>query len=192
MGSMRGKLSAMVLPMALLVAGACSGTDGGGDGAEPDTVSATEYATGVCGAIGGWVDDIQGLNADLQASLDPNDIDALKDVMVDFLDDVVTATDSAISEVEAVGVPDVEDGQAAAETVLTALRDSKAVFEDARDRVEGLSTADPAAFGEELQTLGTDLQTSMSGIGGQLDQFASPELDEAANDVPECDEVAAA
>ena len=129
-------------------------------------MSATEYATGVCGAVGGWVDDIQTLNADLQASLDPNDIDALKDVMVDFLDDVVTATDSAISDVEAVGVPDVEDGETAAETVLTALRDSKAVFEDARDRVEGLSTADPAAFGEELQTLGTDLQTSMSGIGG--------------------------
>jgi hypothetical protein len=190
---MRGKLSALLLPMAVLVAGACSGTDGGaGDGAEPDTVSATEYATGVCGAIGGWVDDIQGLNADLQASLDPNDIDALKDVMVDFLDDVVTATDSAISEVEAVGVPDVEDGEAASETVLTALRDSKAIFEDARDRVEELSTADPAAFGEELQTLGTDLQTSMSGIGSELDQFASPELDEAANDVPACDEVSSA
>jgi len=189
---MRGKLSALVVPMAVLLAGACSGSDGGGDGAEPDTVSATEYATGVCGAVAGWVDDIQALNEDLQSSLDPNDIDALKDVMVDFLDDVVTATDSAISEVEAVGVPDVEDGEAAADAVLTALRDSKAVFEDARDRVDGLSTADPAAFGEELQTLGTDLQTSMSGIGGELDRFASPELDEAANDVAECDEVAAA
>jgi hypothetical protein len=32
----------------------------------------------------------------------------------------------------------------------------------------------------------------MSGIGGELDQFASPELDEAAEDVPECDEVSAA
>jgi hypothetical protein len=189
---MRGKLSAVLLPMAVLVAGACSGTDGGGDGTEPDTVSATEYATGICGAIAGWADDIQALNEDLQASLDPNDLDALQDVMVDFLDDVVTATDSAISEVEAVGVPDVEGGQAAAGAVLTALRDSKTIFEDARDRVDGLSTADPAAFGEELQTLGTDLQTSMSGIGGQLDQFASPELDEAADDVAECDEVAAA
>jgi hypothetical protein len=187
---MRRKLSAMVLPVAVLVTGACSG-DGGG-GTEPNTVTATEYATGVCGAVAGWVDDIQGLNEDLQGSLDPNDLDALKGVMVGFLDDVVTATDSAISEVEAVGVPDVEDGEAAAETVLTALRDSKAVFEDARDRVDGLSTADPAAFSEELQALGTDLQTSMSGIGGQLDQFASPELKEAANDVPACDQVAAA
>jgi hypothetical protein len=189
---MRGKLSAMLLPMAVLVAGACSGDGGEGPGAEPDTVSATEYTTGVCGAVAGWVDDIQGLNEDLQASLDPNDLDALKDVMVDFLDGVVTATDSVITEVEGVGVPDVDNGEAAAETVITALRDSKAIFEDARDRVDGLSTADPAAFGEELQALGTDLQTSMSEIGGELEQFASPELDEAANDVPECDEVSAA
>ena len=186
MGSMRRKFSAVLLPMAVLVTGACSGGGGG------DTVSATEYATGVCGAVAGWVDDIQALNEDLQASLDPSDFEALKDAMVGFLDDVVTATDSAIDEVETVGVPDVEDGEAAAEAVLTALRDSRAIFEDARDRVEGLSTADPAAFGEELQTLGTDLQTSMSEIGGELDQFASPELDEAAQDVPECDEVASA
>jgi hypothetical protein len=192
MGSMRRKFSAMLLPMAVLVTGACSGSDGAGNGAEPDTVSATEYATGVCGAVAGWVDDIQGLNEDLQTSLDPSDLDALKGVMVDFLDGVVTATDSAISEVGAVGVPDVDDGEAAAETVLTALRDSRAIFEGARDRVDGLSTADPAAFSEELQALGTDLQTSMSGIGGELDQFASPELDEAAEDVPECDEVSAA
>jgi hypothetical protein len=66
------------------------------------------------------------------------------------------------------------------------------VFADARDRVQGLSTADPEAFGEELQTLGTDLQSSMSGIGGELDQFASPELDEASKDIPECQEVASA
>ncbi len=64
------------------------------------------------------------------------------------------------------GVPDVEDGDAAAQHLLTGLRDSRGVFEDARDRVEAMSTDDPAAFGEELQTVGTDIQTSMSTIGG--------------------------
>jgi hypothetical protein len=110
--------------------------------------------------------------------------------MVGFLEDVTAATDSVIGEVEAVGIPDVEDGQAAADAVLSALRDSQTVFADARDRVQGLSTADPTAFGEELATLGTDLQSSMSGIGSELDQFASPELDEASKDIPECQEVA--
>jgi len=190
-GSMRNKLATLVVPLGMLVMGACSSGDGGTDG-EVETVSATEYATGVCGAIAGWVDDIQGLNQDLQANLDPTSLDSLKDAMVGFLEDVTAATDSVIDEVEAVGIPDVEDGQAAADAVLSALRDSRDVFADAHDRVEGLSTADPAAFGEELQTLGTDLQSSMSGIGGELDQFASPELDEVSKDIPECQEVAAA
>ena len=187
---MRRKLSVMLVPLGMLVMGACSGGDGG-DG-ETETVSATEYATGVCGAISGWIDDIQGLNQDLQAELDPTSVDSLKDSMVGFLDDVTTATEDVIDEVEAAGIPDVEDGQAAADAVLTALQNSRDVFEDARDRVQGLSTADPAAFGEELQTLGTDIQSSMSDIGGELDQFASPELDEAAKDVPACDEVSSA
>jgi hypothetical protein len=191
---MRKRMATLVIPLGMLLMGACSGDGGSGtDGeVEPDTVSATEYATGVCGAISGWVDEIQGLNQDLSANLDPSSADSLKDAMVGFLEDVTTATDSVIDEVGAVGIPDVEDGEATAEAVLTALRGSRDVFADAQARVEGLSTDDPAAFGEELQTLGTDLQSSMSGIGGELDQFASPELDQAFNDIPECQEVAPA
>jgi hypothetical protein len=189
---MRRKLLALVVPLGMLVMGACSGGDGGGTDGEAETVSATDYATGVCGAIAGWVDDIQGLNQDLQANLDPTSADSLKDSMVGFLEDVTTATESVIDEVEGVGIPDVDDGEAAAETVLAALRNSRDVFADARDRVEGLSTEDPTAFAQELQTLGTDIQSSMSGIGSELDQFASPELDEVSQDIPECQEVAAA
>jgi hypothetical protein len=187
---MRRKLSVVLVPLCMLVLGACSGGDGG-DG-ETETVSATEYATGVCGAISGWIDDIQGLNQDLQANLDPSNIDSLKGAMVGFLEDVTSATGAVIDEVEAAGIPDVEDGQTAAEAVLTALRNSRDVFEDARDRVQGLSTADPSAFAQELQTLGSDIQTSMSGIGGELDQFESTELEEAAKDIPACDEVSSA
>jgi hypothetical protein len=192
MGSMRSRLAVVLIPLGMLLMGACGGDDAADGGVETDTVSATEYATGVCRAIAGWVDDIQGLNQDLQANLDPSSIGGLKDAMVGFLEDVTTATDDVIGEVEAVGIPDVDDGEAAADAVLAALRDSRAVFDDARDRAQGLSTADPAAFAEELQTLGTDIQSSMSGIGSELDQFGSPELDEASKDIPECQEVAAA
>jgi hypothetical protein len=190
---MRGTLTAVLSSVLVFTIGACSGSEGGtNDGADPDTVSATEYATGVCGAIAGWVGDIKDLNAELQSNLEPTSIDSLKTAMVGFLDDVITATDSVIDEVENVGVPDVEDGEATAETVLTALSDSRDVFADARDRVDGLATDDPAAFGEELQTLATDLQTSLAGIGEELDRFDSPELDEASENVPECEQVSSA
>lgn len=190
---MRGKLTAVLSSVCICTLGACSDSDGGtNDGADPDTVSATEYVTGVCGAIAGWVDDIEGLNEELTRNLEPTSIESLKTAMVGFLDDVITATDSAIDEVESVGVPDVEEGEATAETVLTALRDSRDVFARARDRVDGLATDDPAAFTEELQTMGTDLRTSLSGIGEELERFESPELDEASENVPECEQVSSA
>jgi hypothetical protein len=192
---MRRKLATVVVSLSMLAMGACSGEDGGSDGGEveTDTVSAAEYATGMCGAIVGWIEDIQRLNAELQANLDPTaSLDSLKDMTVGFLGDVTDATDAVIDEVEAIGGPDVEDGQAAADTVLGFLRDSRDVFVDARESVQGLSTVDPAAFGAELETIGNDIQTSMSGIGNELGQLDSSELDAASEDVPECEQVASA
>ena len=194
---MRGKRSAALLSLLVIVVGACSGADGGADGetngeADPDTVSATAYVTGMCTAVAGWVQDIQALNEGLAAELDPTSLESLKSGMVGFLDDVIASTESVIGEVEAVGIPDVDNGEATAERILTALRDSQDVFERARDRVAGLATDDPTAFTEALQTLGTDLQTSLSGIGSELETFAVPELDEASEDVPECDAAALA
>ena len=188
---MRKRTAIVLVPLAILVAGACSGSDGGSNGgADAERVSAEAYATGVCGAIADWVDEIQGLNEDLQANLDPSSIDALKDTMVTFLDDVIASTDTVIANVEDAGVPDVEDGEAAAQHLLTGLRDSRGVFQDARDRVEAMPTDDPAAFGEELQTVGTDIQTSMSTIGEDLGRFESPVLDDVSKDIPECEAVA--
>lgn len=185
-------MAIVLVPLGILLTGACSGSDGGSSGgADPETVSAEAYATGVCGAIADWVDEIQGLNEDLQANLDPSSIDALKDAMVTFLDDVIASTDTVIADVEDVGIPDVDDGDAAAQHLLTGLRDSRGVFENARDRVEAIPTDDPAAFGEELQTVGTDIQTSMSTIGEDLGRFESPVLDEVSKDIPECEAVAA-
>ncbi len=188
---MRKRMAIVLVPLGVLMAGACAGSDGGSNGgANPGTVTAEAYATGVCGAIADWVDEIQGLNEDLQANLDPSSIDALKDTMVMFLDDVIASTDTVIAEVENVGVPDVDDGDAAAQHLLTGLRDSRGVFQNARDRVEAMPTDDPAAFGEELQTVGTDIQTSMSSIGEDLGRFQSPVLDDVSKDIPECEAVA--
>ena len=73
------------------------------------------------------------------------------------------------------------------------LRDSRDVFVDARERVQGLSDRRPRGVRRQSsQTIGNDIQTSMSGVGNELGQLGSSELDEAAEDVPECDEVASA
>lgn len=189
---MRKRMMMVLVALGILMTGACSGSDGESNGgAGEETVTAEAYATGVCGAIADWVDEIQSLNEDLQADLDPSSIDALKDAMVTFLDDVIASTDTVIADVEDVGIPDVDDGDAAAQHLLTGLRDSRGVFEDARDRVEAMPTDDPVAFGEELQTVGTDIQTSMSTIGEDLGRFESPVLDDVSKEIPECEAVAA-
>lgn len=185
---MRKRMAIVLVPLVFVLADACAGSDGGSN---EETVSAEAYATGVCGAIADWVEEIQGLNEDLQANLDPSSIDALKDAMVTFLDDVIASTDTVIADVEDVGIPDVDDGDAAAQHLLTGLRDSRGVFENARDRVEAMPTEDPTAFGEELQTVGTDIQNSMSTIGDDLGRFESPVLDDVSKDIPECEAVAA-
>lgn len=186
----RRRLSVAVLSTALILGGACSDSNGGGGSGE--TVSAEEYARGVCSAIGTWIDDVMALQQDLQENLDPTSLDSLKDAMVGFMEDMVSSTDTVISDVEAVGTPDVDNGEAAAEAVLTALRGVRTVFQDAGDRVADLGTDDPQAFASELQSMATDVQSSVSDIGSEFDQFESPELKEVFEDVPECDEVAAA
>ena len=130
---MRKRMAIVLVPLGILLAGACAGSEGGSNGgADAETVSAEAYATGVCGAIAGWVDEIQGLNEDLQANLDPSSIDALKDTMVMFLDDVIASTDTVIADVEDVGIPDVDDGDAAAQHLLMVARLSRRVRERAR------------------------------------------------------------
>jgi hypothetical protein len=45
---MRGKRFAALWSLSVLVVGACAGTEGGTNGeADPETVSATEYVTGM-------------------------------------------------------------------------------------------------------------------------------------------------
>ena len=93
---MRKRVAIALVPLVIVVAAACAGSDGGSNA---ETVSAEAYATGVCGAIADWVEEIQGLNEDLQANLDPSSIDGLKDTMVTFLDDVIASTEDRKSVV---------------------------------------------------------------------------------------------
>ena len=131
------------------------------------------------------------MNEELQQQLDPTSLDVVKDTTLTFLDDVITATDRMLSDVDAAGVPDVDDGGVAARRVSTALSDVRDALAGARDRVEGLSNDDPEAFGSELQTIGRDLRESLADTTGTLESFEVPELEEAADDVPACDQLAA-
>ena len=87
-------------------------------------------------------------------------------------------------------VPDVTDGGEAARRVSTALGDVRDALAGARDRVEGLSNDDPEAFGSELATIGEDRGSPSRTRPARWSPSRS-RLEEAADDVPACDQLAA-
>ena len=189
------------LVLAVFAMAACSNDDGGGGGGQTGgetggqatTVSTDTYVSGLCTTMGTYVSDVQSITNEFTASLDPTAaLEDQKTVVVTYLEDVITATETMISEVEAVGVPDVDNGEAVVGAVRDSFQQAQAVLEDAKSTVEGLSIDDPVAFGNALIDLGTSLETSLAGVGDSLGALDSQELSEAAAAAPACSQFAGA
>ena len=193
------------LVLAVFAMAACSNDDGGGGGGQTGgetggetggqatTVSTDTYVSGLCTTMGTYVSDVQSITNEFTASLDPTAaLEDQKTVVVTYLEDVITATETMISEVEAVGVPDVDNGEAVVGAVQDSFQQAQAVLEDARSTVEGLSVDDPVAFGNALIDLGTSLESSLAGVGDSLGALDSQELSEAAAAAPACSQFAGA
>jgi hypothetical protein len=176
---------------AVLLSGCGSDQPEGADPPRETRVPARSYVADLCDAITTWMDDIEARNEELQSGMEPTSLDVVKDTALSFFDDVIASTDRMLTEAEAAGVPDVADGEEAARHVSAALRDMRDALTDARDRVEALSIEDPQAFASELQAIGEDMKVSLDEVTGSLDSFESHELEEAADDVPACERLAA-
>jgi hypothetical protein len=178
----------VVLSVFLLAA--CAGGDEGGD--EPDggggqSVSAASYATTLCTSIQGYVDEVTTLSTDFAAGIDPGaSLEEQKQGVLGFLDQVLVATGGLIDELAAAGVPDVDGGEAVAAAIEASLEEARTVLEDARAQVEAIPVDDPQAFAEQLDAIGTTIQTSLGEIGGSLEGIESEELTAAVQEEPAC------
>ncbi|HEV8563756.1 MAG TPA: hypothetical protein VGR41_02460 [Actinomycetota bacterium] len=160
------------------------GTETSG-GTEPvGSSSAEEYATGVCTAINDWITSLTASASDLSQL--PTDAAAGQAVMLSFLDGVITETDALLSKVEALGVPDTADGEAASAALLTALTQVRDLYQGLRDSVADLDTADPAAFATALTELSTGLDAGSGDVGSALDEFQNGELAATFQATPAC------
>lgn len=195
----RWKLVAGTLLLALVLA-ACSSDDngsggdgGGGDAGSGQAVSADVYATSLCTGIQTYIDDVTALSNTFAASLDPAaELAGQRDAVVGFLDEVLTATDTLISDLEAAGVPDVDGGQAIVDAVGQSFDQARGVIDDARTQVQALALDDAQTFAAELGSIGTTIQSSLGGIGGALSALDSPELAEAVAAEPACAQLSGA
>lgn len=186
---------ALVSLLALSLLAACSSDgdngsgDGSGDGGSADTVTApADYAEGLCTAIGDFQTDLETQSAEFQdafTSGTPSPADA-KDTLSSFVAELSDRTQELIDEVEALGTPEVENGEEVRTALTGAFEQVVAAFDEAEADIDGLSTDDPAALAEGFSEVATKLQEAGTEISTSFDDLQSPELDEAAADVEAC------
>lgn len=164
---------------------------GGGDG--PEGVEPMAWTADVCGSLEQWQSTLeekaQALTSEVLQAADAEDA---KRRIGGFLTDVIADTDRMLDAVGEAGVPAVEDGEAIVNDLTGGLRQVRAAFQQARDRVVALPTGDPDEFQGELVVIGRDLQTRGETIEETLqridEKYEADELDKAFDQTPACRE----
>lgn len=217
--SRRFPLLRLLMVLAVLVGGAaCGGDDGkketssestlfdiGGDDKSDDTSSKDrkgaagdadpeEWATAVCGAMTGWLHQIQDLGTQLGTDVgQASGPEEAKGLLVTFLGDAVTATDDLIGEIKDADAPDVKDGEAVAAALKVGLNRARTIFDDARQQAEQIPTDDPDAFQAAVTEIQSSIEEGSTELGDTFDrlskEFDVPELDRAFNELPACKEL---
>ena len=182
----------LVLALPLGVLAACSddpvtGADASVE-APAEATAPADYMEGLCAAIVSFQTDLESESALLEDSFsgDTPTPEESKTVLGTFLGTLADRTEQLLDEVDALGTPDVGNGEDVKTALTTAFEQVVVLFRDARSEIEGLSTEDPAALAEGFATAGTKLQEAATGITAPFDDLSSPELDEAGADAPSC------
>ena len=152
----------------------------------PAPVSAETYVSSLCTSMQAWITGLQEGQAQVEASVEPGNAESGKQALAVFFDGAVTGTDTLITSVEGIGVPDVEGGDEIAATLVTRFSEAKTALENARSQVDTLPTDDPAAFKTATDELGGTIQTQLQAIGTALSALSQADLDAAANADPAC------
>jgi hypothetical protein len=193
-GRRAGRLA--IVPAALvtgLTVAACGGGGSTSSGSSsPSTqasLTASQWATQVCGAVGSWE---KSLSAAPNVSNTASPQEA-KTTLVNYLNNVVTSTNTMVSGLQAAGSPAVSDGQAVSQGFIGGFQTLQATFVQAQNQANALSTADPAAFSTGAQALGTTLQ-SVGTVGDQVktnldnlgQKYSSSQLNRAFDNSAAC------
>lgn len=183
--------AALALVFVAILAGCGGGGDDGGNGG--DGAPPRQWATDVCGALSTWLEDLQSRQTQVTSDLEGvTDLNEVRGVLVDFLDDAVSETDTMIGEVEAAGTPDVDRGTELQQDFVTGIGQAKTAFEEAKTTAEELPTDDQAEFAQGTSEIEEQLNTQSQAIEEAFDEldreYDVPELDEAFDEEPACED----
>lgn len=184
--------STLVLALSLFVVAMVACSDDEGSAAEtaptePTTVPAETFVAGVCTAMTDYNAQVQSITDAFTASLSPTaPLQDQKDAVAAYIGEVVEATQAAVEDIRAAGVPDVGVGDQVSAALDDAFAEATAALEELRTEIEGLSVDDPQAFGTALLQLSTEIQTALDETGTALESLDTQELSEVAADEPAC------
>jgi hypothetical protein len=177
---MSRRLLVPVLAALALLAAGCGGDGNGGD----ETLSTTEWADGLCGAITTWTESLQSAAEPLTGG------DISKEALQEAADDVESSTQTFTDDLEDLGRPDTESGQEAKD-LLDGLDEE---LDDDLQKIQ--TTAENASASNILSTVSTvsttlgDMAEEISSTFEELDQLdASNELEQAFEEADSCDEI---
>lgn len=177
----------------VVLACAAAGCGGGGD-SNGDSASGTApdiWAATVCGALGNWVTSLQEGSRDLGTQMrDTKDLKTVKSRFVTFLENAEKSSHEMVEKVKEADAPDVEQGEAIQDELVTALEKVETSFSNAVDKANDLSTDSLQAFSQGVGKLSQDVQDNLATTGDDFnslsDRFNSTELDNATDGEPAC------
>ena len=180
-----------VVALAFAAAG-CGGGGGGNDnGSKSAAAEPSVWAASVCGALGNWVKDLQDGSRQLGTQMrDTKDLKTVKARFVDFLENAEQSSQDMVEKVKDAGPPDVDQGEAIQDDLVTALEKVNASFSKAVDKANELSTDSLQSFSSGVSDLSEDVQNNLATTGQDFstlsDRFQSSELDDATDGEPAC------
>jgi hypothetical protein len=169
------RLSLLALLASALLLAACGGEDDD---------SAEAWAGDVCGALDGWVVDIE----ETLTSLTEEGLAIDKADLTAAVDDTKQATDELVDELRGIGPPETESGTEAKEQVDELASGLQSQLETVEDAVQ----ADTPVL-ELVSTVSAALSTAATQLEDTLESLADldpgGELEDAVRNADECDEL---
>jgi hypothetical protein len=184
----------LVVVLSVVVLAFAAGGCGGGGGDNGDSASGTApdvWAATVCGALGNWVTSLQEGSRELGTQMrNTKDLKTVKSRFVTFLENAEESSHEMVEKVKEADAPDVDQGEAIQEELVTALEKVENSFSNAVDKANDLSTDSLASFSQGVGKLSQDVQNNLATTGSDFnslsDRFNSTELDNATDGEPAC------
>lgn len=152
---------------------------------DPDGEALDEWASSFCESFEGrWLTELETLSANADDGVTPGDLASIKASFVGLFRGAADATATLVSDVEALGAPDAENGEEIHAEMIRLFGDMEGTLDGVADEMESLSTDDP-----EFQTKTMDLVDEFSAAADEVQgsfemidaEYPSPELGLAIN-----------